>query len=191
MVNEKAARERLAACENAAAKAKAAHVTRAEEAARAGKPLPSPSTMRATNVEIADAAEAVEAAGAAVAHIVDRLSGLERELRRAQSHVARAVDDVIRATSVAQLVAQARQLQDDLVGRRLALYFLFNQGLVSEREQPMVAALLGDDAIPMAVCFNGRAITARHTKAGEHDGAKAWREARSALARDAQAELPS
>src|SRR5258707_73713 len=86
------------------------------------------------------------------------------ECEAAAARVAAAVDDVIRSSSVAQLVAQARALQDDLIGRRLVLYYLFDQGLVGEREQRIVADLLGDGAIPTAVSIDGSVIGAPNIK---------------------------
>jgi hypothetical protein len=189
--NEKSARERLAACEAAAAKAKAEHVERCEAAARQGKPLPSPGAMRATNIEVADATEQLEAACAAVANIAERVPDLERELRRVQDRVDAAADDVIRGTSVAQLVTQARARQDDLIGRRLGLYYLLREGLVGDAsERKAVADLLHDAALPQAVSINGRVIQSTGVQAPAHDGAEAWRAARAALARDAVAVLP-
>jgi hypothetical protein len=191
-LNEKTARERLAACEAAAAKAKAEHIARAEEAAKAGKALPSPGAMRATNIEVADATEQLEAARAAVANIAERVPDLEGELRRAQDRVAAGVDDVIRATSVAQLVTQARALQDDLIGRRLGLYYLLKEGLVGDAsERKAVADLMHDTALPQAVSINGRVIQATGVQAPAHDGSEAWRAARAALARDRVAGLNS
>jgi hypothetical protein len=189
--NEKSARERLAACEAAAAKAKAEHVERCEAAARQGKPLPSPGAMRATNIEVADATEQLEAARAADARISEQLPGLERELRRVQDRVAAGVDDVIRATSIAQFVAEARAMQNELISRRLALLYLLEQDLVCEGEWRLVADLLHDASLPDALCVNRRVIQSGLVEVDdEHDGAAGWRQARAALARDAEAVLP-
>lgn len=187
--NEKAARERLAACEGTAAKAKAEHVERCETAARQGKPLPSPGAMRATNIEIADATEQLEAARAAVANISERLPDLERELRRAQDSVAVAADNVVRSVSLRNLVVQAHALQSDLRSRRSALLYLLDEGLVGdESERKLAADLLSDAALPSAVSINGRVIQA--TRVHGHDGGEAWRAARAALREDADAALP-
>jgi hypothetical protein len=189
--NEKAARERLAACEGAAAKAKAEHVERCEAAARQGKPLPSPGAMRATNIEVADATEQLEAARAADARISEQLPGLERELRRAQERVAAAVDDVIRSISMTGFVTQTRAMQNELISRRLALLYLLEQDLVCEGEWRLVADLLHDASLPDALCVNRRVIQSGLVEVDdEHDGAAAWRQARAALARDAEAALP-
>src|SRR5262245_35095696 len=74
----------LEAARSAAEKARAEHIQHAEEAARAGKPMSTSNRLRAANSEVTDASEAVEAARAAGTKIAERLSGLERELRRAQ-----------------------------------------------------------------------------------------------------------
>jgi len=74
--------------EAAAAKAKAEHVERAEQAARDGKRTPA-SNLRAANIEVADAIEALEAARAAGAEIAER-HGTEawRKARAALAHDA-------------------------------------------------------------------------------------------------------
>jgi hypothetical protein len=187
--NEDAASKRLEAARAAADKARAEHIERAEQAAKEGKPLPSSSSWR--GAEVADATEAVEAARAAGEKITERLSDLESELRRVQDRVAAAADDVIRATSVAQLVAQARALQDDLIGRRLGLYYLLKESLVGDAsERKAVADLLHDAALPQAVSINGRVIQATGVQGPAHDGSEAWRVARAALQTNAEAELP-
>jgi hypothetical protein len=189
VTNEKAARERQAVCESTAAKMSADHIARCEQAARDGKPLPAPGSLHAA--EVANATAVVGAAQTAAANFTDRVSDLERELRRAQDRVAAGVDDVIRATSVAQLVTQARALQDDLIGRRLGLYYLLHDGLIGDAsERKAVADLLHDAALPQAVSINGRVIQSTGVQAPAHDGSEAWRAARAALARDADAALP-
>jgi hypothetical protein len=186
--NADAASKRLEAARAAADKARAEHIERAEQAAKEGKPLPSSSSWR--GAEVADATEAVEAARAAGAKITERVSDLEGELRRVQDRVAAAADDVIRATSVAQLVTQARALQDDVGSRRLALLYLLGENLVGdESERKLVADLLHDAALPEVVSVNGRVIESTHADHPD-DRAEAWRQARAALARDAEAVLP-
>jgi hypothetical protein len=187
--NADAASKRLEAVRAAADKARAEHIERAEQAAKEGKPLPSSSSWR--GAEVADATEAVEAARAAGAKITERVCDLEGELRRVQDRVAAAADDVIRATSVAQLVAQARALQNELISRRLALLYLLEQDLVCEGEWRLVADLLHDASLPDALCVNRRVIQSGLVEVDdEHDGAAAWRQARAALRENGDAALP-
>jgi hypothetical protein len=187
--NAAAAGKRLEAARAAADKARAEHIERAEQAAKEGKPLPSSSSWR--GAEIADASEAVEAARAAAAKIAERVSDLEGELRRAQDRVAAAVDDVIRSISMKDFVSQARAMQNDVVRHRTTLLYLLRQDLVCESEWQLVADLLGDASLPDALCINGRVVQDSHVEAdGAHDGAEAWRAARAALTRDAEAVLP-
>jgi len=160
-LNEKTARERLAACEAAAAKAKAEHITRCEQAARAGKPLPTSSRLRAANSEVADASEAVEAARTAGARISEQLPGLERELRRAQDRVAVAVDDRLRAESVLDFVAETRELMNKLVSNLSALDYRLTEKLVAESERQPVTDLLNDAE---SVFSDGRRPGARRVR---------------------------
>jgi hypothetical protein len=187
--NADVASKRLEAVRAAADKARAEHIERAEQAAKEGKPLPAAGPSRTD--EVTGASEALAATRAAVANISERLSDLERELRRAQDRVAAAADEVVRSISLADLVAQARALQDDLVSRRSALLYLLDEGLVgAESERKLVADLLRDEALPSAVTINARVIQATHIQTRAHDGAEAWRQWREALREDAATALP-
>jgi hypothetical protein len=187
--NADAASKRLEAARAAADKAHAEHIERAEQAARDGKPLPAPGSLYAA--EVANATKAVEFARAAGTKIAEQLSDLEGELRRAQDRVAATADDVIRSISMKDFVAQTRAMQNELISRRLALLYLLEQDLVCEGEWRLVADLLHDASLPDALCVNRRVIQSSLVEVDdEHDGAAAWRQARAALARDADAPLP-
>ena len=139
--------------------------------------MPVVSTREASQADL-DAAEGLLAAKDALATCVAHLKDPEIDLRHAEWHVEQALAPVL-AAEADRVLVEAQRLKDELEGARAILNFL--QGSL-EAGSPL------QHRVMMALPPTPPGVFAPDYR--RHPALAAWRDAREALLRDADAALP-
>jgi hypothetical protein len=164
---------------------------RMAQAAASGASMSPDLSMREARARQTDASDELEAAGGALSACEAASAEWEREqLDHARKRVAAAADEVIKAASPARLLKEAEAMQADLVARRVALRYLLREGLIGDHDRETVHRFLVANHLPGAPPITGFLGSVEHQNWNEHPAAEAWRQAREALMRDPDAQLP-
>jgi hypothetical protein len=148
---------------------------------------PAAITVKGARAALQDAEDALEASIEAGSVLV----ASEKEAADELGYARTALDDRLRAVvsaeaNVAQLFAEAKVAQADLIAKRVRLRFLFNNGYVAEHELTAVRTfLLFETTLPAG---KGQI---EHGDFDRHPAAATWKEAIAALRENADAPLPS
>lgn len=138
--------------------------------------------MRMARQAEIDATDALDVASSAIAECEENLAECERNLSWSKPTLARAVDRVLAAECGTRILKEAQQAHDALVAARLQLSLL-DLSLLSEPEATAAKLILYNHTFPggsgsvYLVAWNSHPATLR------------WRQAREALAKDADAEI--
>jgi hypothetical protein len=148
--------------------------------------VPAAITVKAARAALTDCEDALEASEAGSA-----LVGHEKEATDELEYARTALDDRLRdvvqtEANVAQLLAEAKVAQTDLINKRVRLRFLFNENLIGEQDAAELRSfLLFENNLPV-----GRGQL-EHGNFDSHPAAATWKEAIAALRTDADAALPT
>ncbi len=114
-----------------------------------------------------------------------RLRGEEAEIERARRVLDEAVREVVRLeVPVADMLAAALQLQEQLIGKRIVLRQLYKSSCIPSDSVKAIESFLRDAALPAG------AGVVEHADFDRHAAAVPWRNVIEQLHMDAEAKLP-
>jgi len=177
-----AASERLEEARVEVANAKEAQTARLVASASSGEALKPDTTLRSARMREIEAADDLDAARDALALVEARLDDPETDHRRAKERVGRAVEAVF-VGEVDRLIEEAREAQAKVAEKRAVLQCIAAN--VDAFRQ--LAARNKIQSFFMDTSFS---LQHNYDAWKSHPAAKPWLDARDALSRDADAELP-
>ena len=177
-----AASERLDNARAEVANAKEAQTARLVASASSGETLAPDTTLRAARLREIEAADDLDAARDALALVEARLDDPETDHRRAKERVERAVEAVF-VGEVDRLIEEAREAQRRVAEKRAVLQAIAaNVDAFRQLEaRKKIQSFFADTAFTLTHFYDAWKSS---------PAAKPWIDARDALSRDADAELP-
>lgn len=172
----------IAAGAAAVAKAKETHARQAERAARSGKQPVESGALREARALEQKAMDELEAARAAATRIEATIPDLEDDAKKATETVSAAIGNLL-AIQVPQLLERARRQQRELGTIRALLRQLKSANLI-DADTKLIADFFYEPPFPHERNNSG-------TPPAKHPDVGAWDAAIEALARDANAPLPT
>jgi hypothetical protein len=147
---------------------------------------PAAITVKGARAVLQDAEDALEASIEAGSTLVGHEKEAAAEVEYASTAIDKAVAAVVQTeANAAELLAEARSLQTDLINKRVQLRYLFNNDLIAERETAVVRTfLLFENTLP-----TGRGQV-EHGNFDSHPAANIWKAALQELRENADATLP-
>jgi hypothetical protein len=178
-----AASSRLDEARTEVAEAKEAQTARLVASASTGEPLKPDTTLRAARMREIEAADELDAARDALALVEARLDDPETDHRRAKERVERAVE-VVFVGDVDRLIEEAREAQAKVAEKRAVL-----QCIAANADA--FRQLAARNKIQSFFLDTSFALQHNYDAWKSHPATKPWIDARDALSRDADAELPT
>ena len=175
-----------------------AQADRVAASAAEGSTLLADPSLRDARLAEAEALDELQAARLGLQKLRDQIAAKEMafetvdDLTVALRTVDDRIDDVIRSVSLDEYVAETAAMQDELIKRRLILYYLMHSGLVGEatRDTEALQKLMSFFQLPQYLWPRGPGFLFHSQENEIITAPREWREVRETMKRDAHAPLP-